>query len=92
MITEIPVQHIPKLKLPGYVRGNKLGDITPPWPCYHSFVMFVGKTKSEKSSLVTALLTHHELYQTTFENIIICVPMHSFTSMTEDSNPFLDLD
>ena len=92
MITEVPAQKTPKLKLPEYVIDNKLGDITPPWPAYHSFVMFVGKSKSGKSSLLTALLTHRKLYKKKFENIIICIPMHSFTSMAEDSNPFLDLD
>ena len=54
--------------------------------------MFVGKSRSGKSSLLTALLTHSKLYKRKFENIIICIPMHSFTSMAEDSNPFLDLD
>ena len=82
----------PKLKLPEYVIDKKLGDITLPWPDYHSFVMFVGKPASGKSSLLTALLTHRRLYKKKFHNIIICIPMHSFTSMAEDSNPFLDLD
>ena len=54
--------------------------------------MFVGKSKSGKSSLLTALLTQRKLYKKKFENIIICIPMHSFTSMAEESNPFLDLD
>ena len=88
MITEIPAQKIPKLKLPEYVIYNKLGNITPPWPSYHSFLMFVGKSKSGKSSLLTALLTHHQLYKKNVENIIICIPIYSFTSMAEDSNPF----
>ena len=35
MISEIQAQKTPKLKLPEYVIDNKLGDITPPWPCYH---------------------------------------------------------
>ena len=91
MITEIPAQKIPRLKLPEYIIDNKLGDITPPFPSYYSLVMFVGKSKSGKSSLLTALLTHCKLYKKKFENIIICIPMHSFTSMAEDSNPFLDL-
>ena len=82
----------PKLKIPEYVIDKKLGDITPPWPDHHSFVMFTGKPASGKSSLLTALLTHRKLYKKKFENIIICIPMHSFTSMAEDSNPFLDLD
>ena len=92
MIIEIPAKKLPKLKLPEYVIDNKLGDITPPWPCYHSFVMFVGKSKSGKSSLLTALLTHRKIYKKKFENIIICIPMHSFTTMAEESNPFFDLD
>ena len=58
MITEIPAQKIPRLKLPEYIIDNKLGDIIPPFPSYDSFVMFVGKSKSGKSSLLTALLTH----------------------------------
>ena len=85
-------QKPPKLKLPEYVIDKKLGNITPPWPDYHSFVMFVGKPASGKSSLLTALLTHRKLYKKKFENILICIPMHSFTSMAEESNPFLDLD
>ena len=54
MITEIPAQKTPKLKIPEYVIDNKLGDITPPWPCYHYVVMIVGKSESGKSSLLTA--------------------------------------
>ena len=46
MISEIPAQKVPKLKLPEYVVDKKLGDITPPWPAYHSFVMFMGKSRS----------------------------------------------
>ena len=41
MITEIQAQKIPKLKLPEYIIDNKLGDITQPWPAYHSFIMNV---------------------------------------------------
>ena len=67
---------------------NKLGDITALWPCHHSFGMFVGKSKYGKSYLVTSLLTHRTKK---FENIIICIPMHSFTSMAEHSNLFSDL-
>ena len=92
MISEIPAQKVPTLKMPAYVIDKKLGNITPPWPAYHSFVMFIGKSKSGKSSLLTALPTHCKLYKKKFENIIIRIPMHSFTSMAEDSNPFLDLD
>ena len=77
MISEIPAQKVPKFKLPEYVINNKLEDITPPWPCYHSFIMFVGKSKSGKSSLFSALLTHRKIYKKKFENIIICIPMHS---------------
>ena len=54
--------------------------------------MFVRKSKSGKSSLLTALLTHRKIYKKKFKNIIICIPMHSFTSMAEDSNPFLHPD
>ena len=92
MRSEIPAKKAPKLKMPEYVIDNKLDDITPPWPWHHSFVMFVGKSKSGTSSLLTALLTQHKLYKKKFENILICIPIHSFTSMAEDSNPFLDLD
>ena len=42
MITEIPATKIPRLKLPEYIIDNKLGNITSPFPAYHSFVMFVG--------------------------------------------------
>ena len=66
MISEIPAQKVPKLKMPEYVIDNKLGVKTPPWPAYHSFVMFVGKSKSGKSSLLTALLEeiqeHNNMY------------------------------
>ena len=55
MISEIPAQKVPKLKLPEYVIDNKLGDITPPWPAYHSFLMFVGKSKSGKSSFINSI-------------------------------------
>ena len=68
MITEIPAQKVTKLKLLEYIIDNKLGDITPPFPAYHSFVMFVGKSKSGKSSLLTALRTHRKLYIKKFEN------------------------
>ena len=56
MVTEIQAQKTPKLKLPEYVIDNKLGDTTPPWPAYHSFVMFVGKSKSGKSSFWSSVL------------------------------------
>ena len=53
----------PKLKISEYVIDKKLGNITPPWPDSQSFVMFIGKPASGKSSLLTALLTHHKLYK-----------------------------
>ena len=54
--------------------------------------MFCGKPASGKSSLFTALLTQHKLHKKKFENVLLCMPMHSFTSMAEESNPFLDLE
>ena len=53
------ISEIPKLKLPEYFIENK-----------HSFLMFVGKSKSGKSSLLTALLTHCKIYKKKFESIL----------------------
>ena len=55
-------------------------------------MVFVGKTRSGKSSLITSLLTNREVYRNAFHNVIICIPKHSFNSMDEKDNPFLSLD
>ena len=63
MISEISAPKTPKLKLPEFVINNKLDVIPPPWPAHHSFIMFVEKCKSGKSSLLSAFITHCKLYK-----------------------------
>ena len=55
-------------------------------------MVFCGKSRSGKSSLITSILTNRRIYRNAFHNVIICIPKHSFSSMSEKDNPFLALD
>ena len=54
-------------------------------------MVFCGKRRSGKSSLITSIPINRRIYRNVFHNVIICIPKHSFTSMSEKDNPFLAL-
>ena len=78
--------------MPEFLIDHKFKEIIPPFPSVASYMVFCGKSRSGKSSLITALLTNPKMYKRAFHNIIICIPYHSFRSMKESDNPFKDLD
>ena len=52
---------------------------------------FLGKSRFGKSSLIASILKNRRIYRNAFHNILICIPRHSFHSMSEKDNPFLAL-
>ena len=57
-------------------------------------MVFVGKSRSGKSFLITSILTNRRVYRNAFHNVImiIVIPKHSFQSRSPADNPFLHLD
>lgn len=90
--TEIENKEAPHLRMPTFLVDHELKNVVPPFPNKASYMVFVGKSRSGKSSLITALLTSNRMYKCAFHNILLVIPRHSYTSMSEASNPFLSLD
>ena len=82
----------PQLKAPHFIIDHNIKHVEKPFPSVASYIVFVGKSRSGKSSLITSLLKNRRLYRNAFHNVIIVIPKHSFHSMSERDNPFLTLD
>lgn len=92
VITEEKNPKVPHLKRPEFVVDYVLKPGIPkPFPDKAAYTVFCGKSRSGKSSLLTSLLLSKECYKRAFHHVLICIPMHSYTSMSEKDNPFLDL-
>lgn len=78
--------------MPSFLVDHEFKHIEPPFPSVASYMVFCGKSRSGKSSLITSLLTSRKMYRNAFHNVILCIPSHSFSSMKESDNPFKDLD
>ena len=89
---EIQNNQAPKLKTPHFVVDHEFKHVENPFPSVASYMVFVGKSRSGKSSLITSLLTSRHVYRNAFHNVIVCIPKHSFQSMSPADNPFLALD
>jgi len=89
---EIVNENAPKLKNPHFIVDYEVKDVEKPFPSVASYMVFCGKSRSGKSSLITSILTNRRIYRNAFHNVIICIPKHSFSSMSEKDNPFLALD
>ena len=90
--TEIINESAPHLKMPHFIIDHNVKIVEKPFPSVASYIVFVGKSRSGKSSLITSLLKNRRLYRNAFHNVIIVIPKHSFHSMSERDNPFLALD
>ena len=90
--TEIINESAPHLKMPHFIIDHNVKLVEKPFPSVASYIVFVGKSRSGKSSLITSLLKNRRLYRNAFHNVIIVIPKHSFHSMSERDNPFLALD
>ena len=90
--TEIINESAPHLKMPHFIIDHNIKLVEKPFPSVASYIVFVGKSRSGKSSLITSLLKNRRLYRNAFHNVIIVIPKHSFHSMSERDNPFLALD
>ena len=80
---EIKNENAPKLKAPHFIIDHKFKEVAPPFPSIHSYLVFVGKSRSGKSSLITSILTNRRVYRNAFHNVLIVMPRHSFNSMQE---------
>ena len=89
---EVINENAPRLKNPHFVVDYEVKDVEKPFPSVASYMVFCGKSRSGKSSLITSILTNRRIYRNAFHNVIICIPKHSFSSMSEKDNPFLALD
>lgn len=89
---EIINTNAPILKTPHFIVDHEVKHVEKPFPSVASYIVFVGKSRSGKSSLITSLLTNRRIYRNAFNNVIIVIPRHSFNSMSEKDNPFLTLD
>ena len=61
----------PKLKAPHFIIDHEVKSVEKPFPSVASYCVFVGKSRSGKSSLITSLLTNRRVYRKAFHNIII---------------------
>ena len=91
MFTETPNPKTPKLQHPEFFVDYKLKDVSPPFPSLHSYIVFLGASRSGKTSLLLSILNHRKLNKKTFHTIFVVMPIHYFTSLSEESNLFLDL-
>ena len=89
---KIENNNAPKLKNPHFIVHYEFKHVEKLFPSVASNFVFVGKSRSGKSSLITSILTNRRVYRDAFQNVIICIPKHSFHSMDEKDNPFLALD
>jgi len=89
---EVITENAPTLKNPHFVVDYEVKDVEKPFPSVASYMVFCGKSRSGKSSLITSILTNKRIYRNEFHNVIICIPKHSFSSMSEKDNPFLAFD
>ena len=88
MFSEVPNPKTPKLHHPDFIIDYKLKDIAPPFPSMHSYMVFLGASRSGKTSLLLSILNHCKLYKKAFHTIFVVMPIHSFTSLSEESNIF----
>ena len=88
---EIENNNAPKLlKNPHFIVDYEFKHVEKPFPSVASYLVFVGKSRSGKSSLIISILTNRRVYRNAFHNVIICIPKHSFHSMDDKDNPFLE--
>ena len=92
LFKEIINTDAPKLKAPHFIIDHEVKDVEKPFPSVASYVVYLGKSRSGKSSLITSLLTNRRVYRNAFHNVIVVIPRHSFNSMNPKHNPFLALD
>ena len=63
---EIHNDKAPKLKTPHFVVDHKFKKVEKPFPSVASYMCFVGKSRSGKSSLITSILTNRSVYRNAF--------------------------
>lgn len=88
---EVVNENAPHLKMPTFLVDHEFKKVEKPFPSVASYMVFCGKSRSGKSSLITSLLTNSRMYRKAFHNVLVCMPYHSFRSMKESDNPFVDL-
>ena len=82
----------PRLKTPHFIVDHEFKHVEKPFPSVASYMVFVGKSRSGKSSLITSILTNRCAYRNAFHSVIIVIPKHSFQSVSPYDNPFLALE
>ena len=92
LFKEIINKDAPRLKTPHFIIDHEVKHVEKPFPSVASYLVFLGKSRSGKSSLITSLLTNRRVYRNAFHNVIIVIPKHSFNSMNPSENPFIALD
>ena len=63
---EIINESAPHLTMPHFIINHNLKLVEKPFPSVASYIVFVGKSRSGKSSLITSLLKNRRLYVTLF--------------------------
>lgn len=96
-ITEVQNHNAVKLKTPEFVVDYEFKKIPKPFPSKASYMVFVGASRSGKTSLMLSLLRNKKMYYKAFHHIIVVMPTHSMHSMQENifesvSNVYNDLD
>ena len=76
MFTEIQNPKTPKLQHPNFLVDYKLKDKSPPFPNMHSYIVFLGASRSGKTSLLLSILHHRKLYKGFLHDI--CSYAYSF--------------
>ncbi|CAM9636861.1 unnamed protein product [Heterosigma akashiwo] len=91
-ITELTNEKAVNFNPPSFTVDNIIGDIPEPFPNQASFMVFCGKSRSGKTSLMINLITSKRMYRGKFDNILVISPQHSLASMKNNIFESLDDD
>ena len=69
----------PQLKVPNFIIDHNIKHVEKPFPSVASYIVFVGKSRSGKSSLITSLLKNSRLYRNAFHNVLVILKNTVFT-------------
>ena len=83
-ITEIENDEKVRLTVPKFVVDYEFKHIPKPFPSVSSYMVFVGASRSGKTSLMISLLTNKKMYKQAFDNIITVIPTHSRRSIADN--------
>lgn len=83
-IEEISNPNAIDLKAVPFQCDKIIRNVPKPFPCVTSYIVITGPSRSGKTNLLVNMLTNRRLYYKAFENVILCMPRHSITSLKKN--------